>query len=243
MPDPTVRRPVAPMLAARVGTDKAPVPSEFMDHHARTRPRIVAIVPVGSLERAKSRLGAVLDAEERRDLVLRLAEHTIGAAVASPEIDETLVVTPDDEVRELALRAGARPLRQRSRGLNDGLREARDDAIAGGATAVLILPIDLPRVSSAAISDLVSTALARRPPVVAIVGDRHGRGTNALLLSPPDVIDVHFGGDSHDAHEAAAAAAGASFVELDGPLTVDLDTPDDLLLVESEADVPESIGG
>lgn len=214
-----------------------------MDQPARTRPRIVAIVPVGSLERAKSRLGAVLDAEERRDLVLRLAEHTIGAAVASAEIGETLVVTPDDEVRELALRAGARPLRQRSRGLNDGLREARDDAIAGGATAVLILPIDLPRVSPAAISDLISTALDRSPPVVAIVGDRHGRGTNALLLSPPDVIDVHFGGDSHDAHEAAAAAAGATFVELDGPLTVDLDTPDDLLLVESEADVPESIGG
>jgi 2-phospho-L-lactate guanylyltransferase len=214
-----------------------------MDQLARTRPRIVAIVPVGSLERAKSRLGAVLDAEERRDLVLRLAEHTIRAAVASSQIDETLVVTPDDEVRELALRAGARPLRQRSRGLNDGLREARDDAIAGGATAVLILPIDLPRVSPAAISNLVATALDRPPPVVAIVGDRHGRGTNALLLSPPDVIDVHFGGDSHDAHEAAAATAGATFIELDGPLTVDLDTPDDLLLVESEADVPESIGG
>ena len=214
-----------------------------MDQLARTRPRTVAIVPVGSLERAKSRLGAVLDAEERRDLVLRLAEHTIRAAVACPEIEETLVVTPDDEVRELAVSAGARPIRQRSRGLNDGLREARDDAIAGGATAVLILPIDLPRVSPAAISELVSTALDRRPPVVAIVGDRHGRGTNALLLAPPDVIDVHFGGDSHDAHEAAAAAAGATFVELDGPLTVDLDTPDDLLLVESEADVPESIGG
>jgi 2-phospho-L-lactate guanylyltransferase len=214
-----------------------------MDQLARTRPRIVAIVPVGSLERAKSRLGAVLDAEERRDLVLRLTEHTIRAAVASVGIDETLVVTPDDEVRELALRAGARPLRQRSRGLNDGLREARDDAIAGGATAVLILPIDLPRVSPAAISDLVSTAFDRHPPIVAIVGDRHGRGTNALLLSPPDVIDVHFGGDSHDAHEAAAASAGATFIELDGPLTVDLDTPDDLLLVESEADVPESIGG
>jgi 2-phospho-L-lactate guanylyltransferase len=213
-----------------------------MDQPARTRKRIVAIVPVGSLERAKSRLGAVLDAEERRDLVLRMAERTIGAAVASPEIDETLVVTPDDEVRELAVTAGARPIRQRSRGLNDGLREARDDAIAGGATAVLILPIDLPRVSPTAISDLVAPALDRRPPVVAIVGDRHGRGTNALLLAPPDIIDVHFGGDSHDAHEAAAAAADATFVELDGPLTVDLDTPDDLLLVESEADVPESIG-
>jgi 2-phospho-L-lactate/phosphoenolpyruvate guanylyltransferase len=205
--------------------------------------RIVAIVPVASLERAKSRLGAVLDAEERRDLVLRLAERTIRAVVATPGIAETLVVTPDDEVRELALGAGARPLRQRSRGLNDGLREARDEAIDGGADAVVILPIDLPRVSPEAIRELAAVAVDHDPPVVAIVGDRHGRGTNALLLAPPDVIDVHFGGDSRDAHTSAAVGAGAELVELDGPLTVDLDTPDDLLLEESMADVPGSIGG
>jgi 2-phospho-L-lactate guanylyltransferase len=206
-------------------------------------PRIVAIVPVGSVERAKSRLGAVLDAEERHDLVLRLADSTIRAAVATLGIAETLVVTPDDEVRDLATRAGARPLRQRSRGLNDGLREARDEAVAGGADAVLILPIDLPRVSPEAISPLIEIAREHDSPVVAIVGDRHGRGTNALLLAPPDVIDVHFGGDSRDAHTSAAVAAGARLVELDGPLSIDLDTPDDLLLAESTADVPESIGG
>jgi 2-phospho-L-lactate guanylyltransferase len=214
-----------------------------MEHQPGPSRRIVAIVPVGSLERAKSRLGAVLDAEERRDLVLRLAERTIRAVLATPGIAETLVVTPDDEVRELALATGARPLRQRSRGLNDGLREGRDEAIAGGADAVLILPIDLPRVSPEAIGELARVAVDHDPPVVAIVGDRHGRGTNALLLAPPDVIDVHFGGDSRDAHTSAAAAAGAQLVELDGALTVDLDTPDDLLLIESMADVPESIGG
>jgi 2-phospho-L-lactate guanylyltransferase len=207
------------------------------------RPRIIAIVPVGSIERAKSRLGAVLDAEERRDLVLRLADGTIRAAVATPGIGETLVVTPDDEVRDLALRAGARPLRQRSRGLNDGLREARAEAIAGGAGAVLILPIDLPRISPESIGELVRLPARHEPPLVGIVGDRHGRGTNALLLAPPDVIDFCFGGDSRDAHLAAATAAGATLVELDGPLSVDLDTPDDLLLAQATTDVAESIGG
>ena len=214
-----------------------------MEHPLRPARRIVAIVPVGSLERAKSRLGAVLDAEERRDLVLRLAEGTIREVVATPAIAETLVVTPDDEVRELALDAGARPLRQRSRGLNDGLREARDEAIAGAADAVLILPIDLPRVSSESIGQLAAVAVDHDGPVVGIVGDRHGRGTNALLLAPPDVIDVHFGGDSHDAHTSAAAGVGARLVELGGPLTFDLDTPDDLLLEESASEIPESIGG
>ncbi len=206
-----------------------------------TATRIVAIVPVGSIEGAKSRLGAVLDAEERHDLAVRLADATIRAAVATPRIDETLVITPDDAVRELAVRAGARPIRQRSRGLNDGLREARDEAIAGGADAILILPIDIPRVSVDLLSPLVDIAAGSPSPVVAIVPDRHDRGTNALLLAPPDVIDFCFGGDSKSAHVAAARSAGARVEVLDGPLTLDIDTPEDLLLAQAET--PEVVGG
>jgi 2-phospho-L-lactate/phosphoenolpyruvate guanylyltransferase len=205
-----------------------------------TAARVVAIVPVGSIEGAKSRLGAVLDAEERRDLALRLADNTIRAAVETPHIGETLVVTPDDEVRELALRAGARPLRQRSGSLNDGLRQARDEAVAGGATAVLILPIDIPHVSPKLLAPIVDLALGGGP-LVAVVPDRHGRGTNALLLSPPDVIEFCFGGDSKVAHVGAARAAGARVEVLDGPLALDIDTPEDLLIAQAET--PEAVGG
>jgi 2-phospho-L-lactate guanylyltransferase len=199
-----------------------------------TERRIVAVIPVGALEGAKSRLGAVLDAEERRDLVTRMATATVRAVLAVPAIAETLVVTPDDEVRALALDAGARPMRQRGHGLNHGLRQARDEAIAGGADVLLIVPIDLPRITPDAVATVLATLGRTAPPLVAIVPDRHGRGTNTLLLAPPDVIDVQFGGDSRAAHVAAAIAAGATLVELDGPLTEDLDTPDDLLLAQAE---------
>jgi 2-phospho-L-lactate guanylyltransferase len=202
---------------------------------------IVALIPIGTIDGAKSRLGAVLDAEERRDLALRLARGTIRAAVATPGIDETIVVTPDDEVRELALGEGARPLRQRSRGLNDGLREARDEAIAAGADAVLVLPIDIPHVSPELLVPLVAQALSASGPLVAVVPDRHDRGTNALLLAPPDVIDFCFGGDSKSAHVEAARAKGARVELLDGPLSLDLDTPEDLLLAQEET--PEAVGG
>jgi len=202
--------------------------------------QVHAVIPIGTLDGAKSRLGAVLDAEERRDLVTRLAETTIRAAVATPGIAETIVITPDDQVRGLALAAGARPILQRSTGLNAGLREARDEVLAAGGSAVLILPIDLPRISPAALTRVVDVLAETPPPLVAIVADRHGRGTNALLLAPPDVIDVCFGGDSHGAHAAAAAAAGARLIELDGPLAEDIDTPDDLLLAQAHA--PETVG-
>ena len=200
------------------------------------RPRpVVAIIPIGSIDGAKSRLGAVLDAEERRDLVTSLATRTIRAAVEASSVDDVLVITPDDEVRALATELRARPIRQRSRGLNTGIRQARDEATAAGATAILILPIDLPHVTPDAIDAVVAALDAARAPLVALVPDRHGRGTNALLLAPPDVIEVQFGGDSRDAHASAADQADATFVELDGPLTIDLDTPDDLLLAQASA--------
>lgn len=203
--------------------------------HDRTA-HVIAIIPVGMLEGAKSRLGAVLDAEERHDLARHLADTTIRAAVETPGIAETLVITPDDEVRRLALEAGARPLRQRSRGLNAGLREARDEAVAAGADAILVLPTDLPSVTPELLMPLVDMAADPPGPLVIIVPDRHDRGTNALLLAPPDVIDFRFGGDSKAAHlEAGTAVPDSMVAVLHGPLTLDLDTPEDLLLAQAQA--------
>ena len=206
---------------------------------APAQPRVVAIVPIGTLENAKSRLGGSLDAEERRDLVDAMIERTLAATTATPAIAETLVVSPDREALAQAAGLGARTMRQRGQGLNAGIREARDDAIAGGADAVMILPIDLPLVSPAALAQLVAPlSVVGERPLVVLAPDRHHRGTNALLLAPPDAIEPSFGGDSRAAHEACAQDTGARYVELDGPLSLDLDTPDDLLLVESLVDDP-----
>jgi 2-phospho-L-lactate guanylyltransferase len=196
-------------------------------------PRIVAVVPVGALEGAKSRLGGTLDAEERRELTIDMLDRTVRATLDTTAIDETLVVSPDHEVLTRAASAGARTLLQRSQGLNRGLREARDDAIAGGADAIVVVPIDMPLVSSAALEQLIAplAAIVARPLVI-LAPDRHGRGTNGLVVAPPDAIEFGFGGDSRAAHAACAAEAGARYVEVDGPLSLDIDTPDDLLLVE-----------
>lgn len=205
-------------------------------------PRIVAIVPIGSLENAKSRLGGTLDAEERRDLAETMIARTIGATTATRGIAETLVVSPDPEAIQLAAGLGARTIRQRGQGLNAGLRDARDDAIAGGADAIVILPIDLPLVSADAIAALIGPLSSDgERPLVVISPDRHHRGTNGLLVAPPDAIEPSFGGDSRAAHEACARDAGARYVEIDGPLSVDLDTPDDLLLIESLVDDPREV--
>jgi len=211
------------------------------------RPRIAAIIPVGGLEGAKSRLGESLDAEERRDLVDGFLARTVLAALAVDLLEDVLVVSPDLDVLHRAAELGSRTLRQRSDGLNAGLDEARADVVAGGAEAILILPIDLPFVTGTAvcavIEPLATPGSGSGPtttgPMTVLVTDRHGTGTNALALRPPDVIDFAFGPGSRHAHRLASSAAGAAYIEVEGPLNIDLDTPDDLVYVESIA--PEGV--
>ncbi len=194
--------------------------------------RIAAVIPVGSLEGAKSRLGEQLDAEERQDLVAGFLARTVVAALAVDLLADVLVVSPDRDVLARAASLGARTLRQRSEGLNAGLRDARADMVAGGADTLLVLPIDLPLVTSAEIARVLVT-LDDHARAVVLVTDRHGTGTNVLALRPPDAIEVAFGPGSRAAHRRAAEASGATYLEVDGPLSVDLDTPDDLVYVES----------
>jgi 2-phospho-L-lactate guanylyltransferase len=208
--------------------------------------RLVAIVPVRALEGAKSRLGGSLDAEERQDLVRMLLERTIRAAAQVPEIESVVVVSPDPAILELAVQGGATPLQQVGEGLNEGLQQAVSWAIAGGASAVLVLAGDLPSVTGVSIGAVVASAAAAASParaIVVVVPDRHGRGTNALLLSPPDTIAFAFGTDSAVAHEAAARAAGALSLEVDGPLALDLDLPEDLSLAEERGLLDPADGG
>lgn len=209
-------------------------------HDTASNPVTVAVVPVRTFEGAKSRLGAVLDAEERRDLVERLLRRTVRAAVATRGIAAVIVVSPDPEVLAVAGAEGATPLTQRSRGLNPALGEARDAATAAGATRLLVIPADLPEITAGDLAVVLDAGDRVGAPSVVLVPDRHGRGTNALLLTPADVIDPAFGGDSRAAHAWLAESADAAYVEVADVLRLDLDTPDDLLLVEAIR--PEALG-
>jgi len=165
--------------------------------------------------------------------VLALLRRTVEQALAASRLAGVVVVSEDADLLRQARVMGAASLLQERPGLNEGLAEARA-AADPEATAIMVLPADLPSVVASAIDELAEAAeLAQRAapdrPVVALVPDRHGTGTNALLVAPPGAIPFCFGEGSRVAHCSAARAAGASYVELAGPLTFDLDTPEDLL--------------
>lgn len=206
------------------------------------RPAAV-VIPVRTLEGGKSRLGAVLDPEERYELVVMLLREIAATALATPGVAEVLAVSPDPEVLAIAAEAGARPVLQASRGLNPALVEAR--AIAS-APRLLIIPGDLPAVTSDDLAAILAAGEAAGSPSVVLAPDRHGRGTNALLLDPPDAIEPAFGGGSREGHAWLARRAGIPYAEVSGRpgLEHDLDMPEDLLLAEAlRGEAPGSEAG
>jgi 2-phospho-L-lactate guanylyltransferase len=194
---------------------------------------VVVIVPVRDLESAKSRLGETLDPEERRALVTVMLDRTVRAGIEAGF--EVLVVSPSEDALTIAEAAGGEPLRQHGDGLNEALELATVTAAASGATALLVVPVDLPAIDADALRVVVANghaAIDPGRPLVALVPDRHGTGTNALLVSPPGAIGYAFGPDSRLRHADAAGRAGAVLLELGGQLGLDLDTADDLSLAE-----------
>jgi 2-phospho-L-lactate guanylyltransferase len=97
---------------------------------------------------------------------------------------------------------------------------------------VLVLPADLPLISSEDILTLIERA--KDPPVVVIAPDRHEKGTNALLISPSGLIEYDFGENSFQRHCELVKKAGARLEIVDLPsLGLDLDVPEDLEIIRS----------
>lgn len=199
--------------------------------------QIHAVIPLRGGDSGKSRLGGALDAEERGALVLGLLERTLAVLDAWPQVRRVHLVTADASAAALVRRA--RPelnlvTEPRGGGLNGALGAAAATATATGATALLMLPADLPLLDVCALDGLLDAADAAlaagdgRPIVVIAPADARG-GTNALLLSPVDVIEPQFGEASLEAHLRAAAVAEASVqLVVEPALGFDLDTPNDL---------------
>ncbi|MDW8054719.1 MAG: 2-phospho-L-lactate guanylyltransferase [Anaerolineae bacterium] len=190
---------------------------------------LVAVVPVKSLQRCKSRLSGEFDLETRIQITYDALRHVVHALRASNVVQHICVISRDAQVREWALAMGVAFLRERSRGLNAALRQAQQCYRA--SNALLIVPADLAALTPVDVRCLAQLAASSASPCVVIAPDHHERGTNALLLKPPTVIPVAFGRNSARRHAALALAHGAQPLWCRSEsLALDLDRPEDLAL-------------
>jgi 2-phospho-L-lactate/phosphoenolpyruvate guanylyltransferase len=189
--------------------------------------RATAIVPVKRFVAAKRRLEAALEPDSRAALADAMLGDVLAAVERSARLEHVIVVSDEPAVgqaaraRELEL-LGDPPAAGHSEAAARGVARAIDR----GASAVAMLPGDCPLLDAGELD----AALARvAPNRVGIVPDRHGTGTNALLLAPPDAIEPAFGEGSRARHEDLARAAGREVaIEPLDSLALDVDTPDDL---------------
>lgn len=188
-----------------------------------------ALVPVKALASAKRRLSPVLRPTERYALSVAMLADVLGTLVYVPALAGRLVVGRDAVVRELAEAMGAEflPEPPGSRGLNRAVSIGLAELTKRGAKRVLILPSDVPLVRPADVNQLLRSGPPS--PSVSLTPSRDGRGTNALLLAPPDVIRPRFGAKSAAAHAAAARSARVELLTVDLPrIALDIDEPGDI---------------
>ncbi|HEU4736583.1 MAG TPA: 2-phospho-L-lactate guanylyltransferase [Solirubrobacterales bacterium] len=190
--------------------------------------KATAVLPVKRFAAAKQRLAPGMGGTHRAELAAAMLADVLEAIEATRSIEQTIVVSSEPRAIELARASDTEVLPDPDQGGHSGA------ALAGiaharerGAGCVVLLPIDCPLLATRELERLL-TGMPER--YVAIVPDRHGTGTNALALAPPDAIEPAFGEGSCARHVAAARAAGIPFdVEELPSLALDLDTPADVV--------------
>jgi 2-phospho-L-lactate guanylyltransferase len=191
-----------------------------------------AIVPVKPLRRGKSRLAGTLTEDERTVLNQELLEHTLKVLSGLKELDQVLVVSRDPQALTIARNHGAKTVQEDGQPhLNTALARATVMAQVHSTRGVLVLPADLPLLTAEDVRALIDRAA--KPPVVVIAPDRHGKGTNALLMVPVGQIKYDFGEGSFQRHCDRAKKSGARLEIVELPsLGLDLDLPEDLEMVK-----------
>ena len=190
--------------------------------------KATAILPVKRFAAAKQRLTAGMGRARRAEIVSAMLEDVLEAIGEARLVERTIVVTSEPRAAELAAGAGAEVVADPDEGGHSGATQAGvSRAEELGAECAVMLPGDCPLLDPLELDRLL-TGLPER--FVTVVPDRHGTGTNALVLAPPGAIEPAFGEGSCARHVATARAAGTPYAVEELPsLGLDLDTPADVV--------------
>jgi 2-phospho-L-lactate/phosphoenolpyruvate guanylyltransferase len=187
-----------------------------------------ACVPVKAFTGAKQRTSSVLTPAQREVLAATMLEDVLAALAGATRLAGILVNTIDPVASDLARRYGARVVTEGALDGHTGAVNGMARLLAAeGKGALLTVPGDIPRATSAEIDTVVSSCTA--PPSFTIVPAHDELGSNAVLCTPPFSVPLRFGDDSYFPHLMAARARGIepSVVRLPG-IGLDIDHPADL---------------
>ena len=191
--------------------------------------RTLAVVPIKTLSAAKQRLSGALATGARQSLAQAMFSDVLASLRRSERIEAIAVVTAD--VVATAVAHGERVTvlpDDRQSGQSDAALIGIRYAVAAGYERVLLVPGDTPLIDAVEVDELLDRCHTDGI-AVGVVPDRHGTGTNALVLVPPDCFEPSFGEGSFNRHMNHAKGAGLVHRAEGVPsLAHDVDTPEDL---------------
>jgi 2-phospho-L-lactate/phosphoenolpyruvate guanylyltransferase len=195
-----------------------------------------ALVPVKDLSQAKVRLSQLLSPSERHTLATAMLNDVLAALEQSSAVDRVALVTSDPHALSIAGKKGFEVIHEGpGRGETGAVELAIGECRKRGATSLAVIPGDIPLVTA---DDIDSVMQHGRKYEVVIVPSWDSRGTNAVLLRPPDALNLRFGSWSFFPHVKQAKRIGLSYKVLRLPrVALDIDTPEDLARL-----IPHGIG-
>lgn len=187
---------------------------------------LTVIIPLRGRRGGKTRLAERFTEAQRVALVTHMAAIVVDAVVESGVAAQILLVTRDPEFASEVVdsRTGVRivPQSDQYSGLNGAIDLGRD---ATTSASFMVLFADLPLIEPDDVSAIASTSSR-----VVLGRDRHGTGTNALLVrdDPDRMFAFAFGVDSYPKHVLEARRLGMTYETILRPGSeIDLDTIND----------------
>ena len=195
-----------------------------------------ALVPVKDLTQAKARLSPLLSPVERCAIAAAMLEDVLTALRQASTVERIALVTTDPHALGLASHWAFEVVDEGSgRGETGAVELAVKVCRERGASSLAVIPGDIPLLTAADVDCVMQHGTDYD---VVIVPSWDSRGTNAVLLRPPDALQLRFGSWSFFPHVKQAKRKGLSYKVVRLPrVALDIDTPEDLARL-----VPQAVG-
>jgi 2-phospho-L-lactate guanylyltransferase len=186
-----------------------------------------ALVPVKNLAHAKARLSDLLSPAERSTLAAAMLDDVLTALRQASTVERIALVTTDPHALSLAAQWAFEVVDEGAgRGETGAVELAVKVCLERGATSLAVIPGDVPLITAADVDCIMQEG--QRFDVV-IVPSWDSRGTNAVLMRPPDALHLRFGSWSFFPHVKQAKRKGFPYKVVRLPrVALDVDTPGDL---------------
>lgn len=196
----------------------------------RPRPeKTCVILPVKPFDDAKERLATGLSPAQRQLIARAMVTDVLAALARAKKVDAVVVISAEPAIAEIAGDVADAVIADDRTGHSDAAKAGVAWAIEHDYDRVVMLPGDCPLLDPQELDELIERTWLDEIEF-AVIPDRMGTGTNALVISPPDAIAPSFGPGSRQRHIAMGISAGRRVAEHEvASLALDLDTADDLL--------------